>query len=1020
MNEDALLPNLTRLSQVTSFSPVPRQARFTGSRDPRFVPDSFPARIADRSLTTGGLTVKRPTMFSLLLCALLCAHCILVAQTTVHGRVTDARSGAGLPGVAVHIQSLGVGTYTNADGEYEFVVPAEKVRRDAVILTAKLMGYKEKTQRIILTAGPISADFALLEDVFQSDEVVVTGIASKTEKSVAEVAVARIDAAGLQDLSAYAGVNQLVDGKIPGVQMTTASGNIGSGWRFFVRGGGGLNGNGQPVIYVDGTRIENDEVGSTWGVGGQAISTLANLNTNDIEKIEFLKGPAAASMYGANGSNGVMLITTKAGALAQTPGGMNVNYNFTYGWNEQLTPYSKDEYLNADTANAMFRKGLIRAHYLSLAGGNNTLRYFTSFESRREDGHFPLTWGDRNTVRLNLTAVPAQNVSVKLNAGYAKNRMNVPNQDNSAWGILGNTLLVANPWFFVPKNDITRLVDVVDGTQFIGGAAMTYSPVADLELKGGVGIDNSTWRQDDIAPFGGQFGSVTRGATNIYDRLNRQITYDFGAAYAWSPFDNLSIRSIAGGQFFDRRFNSIEVNAEEYSTPLITDLGSAGKITGYGETFRNTRDGGLYTEHSAGYLDQYFLTLGVRQDFASVIGKSAPSIVYPKASAAWRLDRYEFFPSDVVQLLKLRAAYGESGVLPRLLDGASVYYTALVSAYGAGGVPTVWGNPAIKPERVREVEAGIDAEVANAVSLEFTGYTQKATNSIVDMPVAPSLGLSTTRPFNIGEVDLWGFESMVQVTPLRSDDYDLRIGLIWNFQRNEVKSIGGRGAITSDNNVIMEGKPKYEFLAYTSTAAFDSAGVYAGAVPSADKVDLGNPIPKYTGSVTVDFRFLKNFTFYAFGECGLDMKRFNYTRQFSMLMGGNAERIRMRAQLGFAPSSSVTPLTPGTPEYRAVAEKYGRLNPNFDGNFIEDADYFVIREVSLSYNFRDALNALSPFSVLKGLTVGVSVRNLWRTTKYSGVDVETNYAGSRTVTVGEEFLTLETPRTWNFWVKMGL
>jgi hypothetical protein len=139
-----------------------------------------------------------------------------------------------------------------------------------------------------------------------------------------------------------------------------------------------------------------------------------------------------------------------------------------------------------------------------------------------------------------------------------------------------------------------------------------------------------------------------------------------------------------------------------------------------------------------------------------------------------------------------------------------------------------------------------------------------------------------------------------------------------------------------------------------------------------------------------------------------------------MKMGGSAERVRMRQQLGLSPATTETPLTVGTPEYRAVAEKYGRLNPNYDGNFIEDADYFIVREVSLSYDCTDLLKYFSAVSYLKGLTVGMSVRNLWRTSKYSGADVETNYNGSRSITIGQEFLTLETPRTWNFWVKMGL
>jgi hypothetical protein len=280
--------------------------------------------------------------------------------------------------------------------------------------------------------------------------------------------------------------------------------------------------------------------------------------------------------------------------------------------------------------------------------------------------------------------------------------------------------------------------------------------------------------------------------------------------------------------------------------------------------------------------------------------------------------------------------------------------------------------------------------------------------------------MASTQPFNIGAVDISGIETKLQVTPLRNDDYNLQFSMIWNYQTNEVKKLG-RAPIVSDNNVIQEGKPKYEFMAYTSTASFDASGKYLRAVRSEEKVDLGNPIPKYTGSFTIDFKFLKNFNFYAFSEWALKLKRFNYTSQFAAKMGGNAEFTRTRELLGIiAPSDpSIVPLTVGTPEYRVLAEKYGKMNPNYDGNYIEDADWFTIREMSLSYDCTELLGKIDATNYLKGMFVGVSVRNLWRSTKYSGIDVETNYSGSRTNTNGEEFLTLETPRTINFWVKMG-
>ena len=236
--------------------------------------------------------------------------------TTVRGKVTDGKTGDGLPGANVYIRALGLGVSADATGAYSFTVPEEKAKGERAVLAAKVVGYKEKSERITLKPGVVTVDFALEEDIFQTEEVVVTGIASKTSRSVAEVAVARIPVADLTSKVNYQGLGQMFTGKVSGVNVTIPSGNVGAGWRFFVRGGGGLNGDEQPVIYIDGVRVDNSEFALT-SVGGQTVSNLSNLNPNDIDNVEILKGPAAAAMYGTGGSNGVVLITTKSGKLAQ-------------------------------------------------------------------------------------------------------------------------------------------------------------------------------------------------------------------------------------------------------------------------------------------------------------------------------------------------------------------------------------------------------------------------------------------------------------------------------------------------------------------------------------------------------------------------------------------------------------------------------------------------------------------------------------------------------------------------------
>lgn len=960
---------------------------------------------------------------------------LIMGQNTfrVMGKVTDAR-GEQLIGANVYIKALNVGAATDVEGKYLFEVPKDLATGQTVALTVSFVGYKSKSVNITLTGNSISQDFVLEEDIFQSETVVVTGIASKTSKAVAEVAVARVAAADLQQVNAYGGLSQMIGGKVAGVQLTTASGNVGSGWRFWVRGGGGLNGDGQPTIYVDGVRMDNSEIVG-YAAGGQGTSMLTNLNANDIDKIEFLKGPAAASMYGVNGSNGVVLITTKAGKLsAGLSQAMSIDYRFNYGYNEKVYTYSKDQYLSADDANRQFRVGPIREHFLSAAGGNPTLRYYTSFESRDETGIMPMSAQTRNSVRLNLTTFPTEGLSIKVNSNYINNKIDRPSNDNIIYGFLGNTIFRAVSFGWVKEQDLLTIQDGATINQFIGSANITYRPIKDLEIYGGIGVDNSDYYQQRYFPPGRNFGGlIQKGQKSIYDRKNKQFTYDFNASYSYTLFDMIDVRSTAGSQVFNRTVRSTNVQGEQFNSDLITNLGAAGTITGYGEGFLNEKQAGIYTEHSLSYLNQYFLTLGIRKDYASAIGEEAPSITYPKASFAVRLDKYEFLP-EFVNLLKLRVAYGESGFLPGSQDAIPLLWRAETGGYGAGAVLSAIGNAAIQPERIKELEVGFDTELFNNVSLEFTYYKQNATNSIVGLVNAPSTGKTVTnQPYNVGKLENSGFETLLQYSPFNSIDYSLNLSLIWNYQTNKVTDLGvappqyfGYNSVQT----IQNGFPKAQYYVQKVTGPrYTSAGLYDhtnGPLKTTERYDFGSPVPDHTGSFTVNFKFLKNFNLYAFAEWALNFKIYNYTQAFAARFGNVPKYNEYIWKLGLAElapgvaPTSLPKLTPNTAEYKKAAEEFALLDWRNYAGWIEDADYLIIREVSLSYDFTDLLRELDFTTYLKGLYAGVSVRNLARITKYSGADVEFNGTGGRGNARAMDFGTLQTPRTVNFWVRLGI
>ncbi len=938
------------------------------------------------------------------------------------GQVIDARTTEPLTGVNVYLKGTSLGAASTSDGT--FLIP--NVPPGTYQMVASHVGFHTEEMTVRIAVGDVvNVNFSLQEDIYHSEEIVVVGIASKTSRAMAPVAVSRLSASEYTEKNTYQGLNELVNGKIAGVAVRSSSGNPGSGFRFMVRSGGGLNGDEQPVIYIDGVRINNDEVGP-WGVGGQRISILADLNPEDIENIEVLKGPAGGASYGTNGSNGVVLITTKKGKIT-SESAAGINYKFTTGWNTQAEKYSTDDYLSADAANAIFRDGRIWQNSVSVAGGSNLLRYFVSLESREEEGITHNNQLNRKNFRTNLDVTPNEKLTFTVNLGYTLNDIQRPLNDFLIWGQLPNVLGFARPYVFLDSLSIYGFEDSNKSNRILASLSAEYAPFKNFAMRIGFGIDDHDLRGDQTFPVNLTYtGTNDLGARNADNVRRKQNTYNWDLRYTYNPLSDLEITSIAGAQFFDRRLDDTFIRVYGFETELVTNIGAAQELAFANEDFFHRREAGFFTQHALAFRDQYFLTLNLRRDYASVIGIDAPDIYYPGANFAWRFDKYPYFPGNF-DLMKFRLAYGETGVLPDLLAGIPLLYRARSSAFGVGAFLSNIGNSEIEPERVKEFEVGFDAEFLRNWALEFTYYRQKAQNSIVASRNSPSTGRTASPvPFNIGEVKGWGVETQLQGTPIRSRNLQLGLALINNYQDNEVVDLGGAQPIF-DNfgaNVIKEGLAKHEFfLTPVLGAEFDADGLYSGPKLGDERVAFGNPVPNYTGSFSINLRVIKNLNFYLLTDWATGHKVMNQSNTFAYQLGNNPRFNTLVTQLGLnqtglAPFSSpvegVEPLTPGTAEYQAAAKEFARLDWRFLSNFVEPADFFKLRELSLSYSFKDWLPKLfSRNRAVKDLVITFSALNLWTATKYSGPDSEVNVFSARSLTRGHDLATLQHPRVYN-------
>jgi TonB-dependent SusC/RagA subfamily outer membrane receptor len=898
---------------------------------------------------------------------------LAVAQTgTVRGRVTDKKTGDALQGARVTLTSQAdprdiIGRVTGKDGSYE--IPNVKVGRYEAQIT--YVGYKTGKSNISVDGGQtVTFNGDLIQDVRGLDEVVVTGVASRTSKAVAEVAVGRVNAAELTDKMAYASSTQLLNGKVSGVTITQASGNVGGGIRFNVRSGAGLQG-GDPTIFVDGVRVASGNF-TGFGVGGQQVSALADLNPNDIEDIQILKGAAAAALYGTSGQNGVVLIKTKRGRNLQGTNDLVITAQAIGGWNENARPFTADQYLSYDTANSVTRRGALRQFNVNMQGNSGIFTYFIGYENRAEQGYYIQNEQTRQSIRANLEAVTSKDLRLSANANFVDNINFRPQNDNNLFGWAGNTLLtspLSNPtatvenraprstYNFTPRASIEGVENTVRTPRFIGSVEVTYTPsfIPGLTLRGSGGYDVRNIRNEAFFPANLSFSGVVRGRRQIFNFTENAFNTDLSADYRWNLGDEWKMGSIIGAQTYNQYVYSGNFAADTYPTELIKDIGAGDATTRtVGENFFNYREAGVFARQEASWRDGTIsLSAAARWDFASTVGTNAPNIFYPQASAAVRLDKLISLPEGL-NLLKARVAYGESGRLPGLRDAQSVLWRAQNAATGAGATVDFRGNPGILPERTREIEMGVEFEFENAYGAEFSYYLSNSAQSLVAVPQPPSSGFSGlpsgNRPSNLASINGWGFESEFYARPIQTKDFGLDLKLIVNYTDNRVGDLGaasGGPQFIAPNNInfVLPGWRRGQFFSqfrplaprFTSTgyisvfggtaaAETDATRGLLGVRPSSGPIldtngvvrdGLGNIIgypvgpalPIFTGSFSVNFRFFKDFTLYALAEYALGGYVFNQTKRFGTQPGfdNNPRFAVLATQLGIF--GSVVPAT---------------------------------------------------------------------------------------------------------------
>lgn len=782
------------------------------------------------------------------LAAALLAPLAVGAQATgiIDGRVMDQSTGRPVESAQVSIEGTTIGALTNAQGAFRITgVPSRQVT-----VRVRALGYAPTSRQVTVAPGETQRiEFTVNTSAIQLDQVVVTGSGQQTEVKRLGNTVAVIQVpqnAPINDVSA------LLTAREPGLSAVTAGGLSGEGARIRIRGNASLTQSNEPIVFVDGVRINN---GGSFGIGtggGGSPSRLDDIDPNTIERVEVLKGAAAATLYGTEASNGVIQIFTKNGSSGAPKWQLNLE-GITSNFVDRVAPnsfYAKTQ-TDADRLATFWnmpglkpfevREVPIFKDYftetgrggsgsLSVNGGTTGLTYFASGRLYQENGPFGGTdYGPaRDYVRRIATTgkiqlVPFSNLRLGFNNNYFNTQNEVPENNNNIYGVnslaymarpeVANCNLssyvapgkcsgAGNPFgnqAFMTAREAMNQQNNNAVSRYLGVVDADYRLAEGANWTTAVGFDYTAQRDFGFSPFGYNVDLFTSqtvdGNRTTFNGERRLLTVDSKLAYNRDIF-GLSTQNVVGLQVFNDRVVNRSGSSQNFPGPGIEVVGAGGAAISTGESFLTTINGGYFGQTQVGWKDLVFVTAGGRYDFSSAFGAEAPGVFYPKASIS-------FVPSDMsswgsplgINTFRVRAAWGQSGRQPGAFDRFTTF-GPLVSELGAGLTPSQLGNQNLEPEVATEIEGGFEAGMFdNRLAVEFSYWDRTVNDGLVSRQFATSGGFRQPQLTNIGTIDANGYEINVRGNIYRSAKSQIDLFANGAYLKQTLTSLGGAPAL---------------------------------------------------------------------------------------------------------------------------------------------------------------------------------------------------------------------------------
>ena len=799
---------------------------------------------------------------------------MVYAQSTIRGQVTAAKDGLGIPGVTIQVKGTTVGTISDINGSYAIMASPED------ILVFSFIGYQTRDVRV---GNQTRLNISMEDDVRTLEEVVVVGY-GEMKKSDITGAVASVSEEQLRG-SIFANVDQALQGRVAGVQVTQNSGQPGGGVSVRIRGANSITGSSEPLYVIDGIPFQGDAVGTSgfsWagGANGQGqVNPLSTINPNDIVSIEVLKDASATAIFGSRAANGVMLITTRRGKAGEAKISYN-NYFATQTSPRRLKMMTLPDYAEyqINTANAVdgvtvneryldpsilgpgtdwqdeiFRPAPMASHQLAVTGGTEKSTYSISTGYFTQDGIIIGSNFDRITMRMNVDTKVKDWVSIGANLTYANTNERITLNDGGD-GVIMQALVMPpdvpvrdiNGNFAGPENNTSDISfnpvasalmrnNTMKRQRTMGNVYMNINPIEKLTIRSDLGFD-------DNRALGNAFHPTYNWGVLINNENKLRLRNDQSLFWIWNTYatyttdigSNHNLSAMIGTEAQRSQWEGTEITKINFATNDIQVLSQGQQDGQVSNGWKGAASlASYYSRLNYSFKDKYLLTVTMRADGSSKFGPENRWGFFPSLAAAWRVTNESFLPAtDFLSDLKVRFGYGEVGnqAIGDYLFGSSLQ--TLNTGFGTAYRNARISNPFLRWETTAQYNAGIDlALFQGRINMTLDLYKKFTRDMLLQLSIPSYLGGSGWQdiraPYaNVGSLENKGIDLSINSVNLHRKHFKWTTDVNFTLNRNMVTELD------------------------SETSFFDRNLYWYSEFQSATRTRVGSPLGTFYGYIT--------------------------------------------------------------------------------------------------------------------------------------------------------------------------